>query len=148
MSCLLSEICLQPNCFFMDSLGFKAGPGRRLPNGMENFILGFSNKTYLERVTVYDAEKASWLDAFLSKHEGSPAMALRASSADSIAEFVKDQGFAIAGSIGGGPVVEGQDSSLAMFRYVIFTRPTLPNGLFFIEYNEELRQQLVKKPAI
>jgi catechol 2,3-dioxygenase-like lactoylglutathione lyase family enzyme len=130
---------------FVDTLGFREGPGGRLPGGRENFILGFSNKTYLEPITVHNIDETSRLGAFLSKHEGSPAMALRVPSAEWTAQYLKNRDLAIAGPTAGGPVVEGNEASEPMFHYVIFTQPVLPNGLFFIEYNEEARSKVVEQ---
>lgn len=130
---------------FVDTLGFKEGPGAHLPGGRENFILGFSNKRYLEPITVHPIDETSRLGAFLSKHEGSPAMALRVPSAERTAQYLRKRGFAITGPTAGGPVAEGNGASEPMFYYVIFKQPILPNGLFFIEYNEEARRKVVEQ---
>jgi methylmalonyl-CoA/ethylmalonyl-CoA epimerase len=130
---------------FVDTLGFRAGPGGRLSGGRENFILAFANRTYLEPITVHDGGQSSRLGAFLAKQEGSPAIALRVPSAERTAGYLREWGFDVTGPVAGGAEVEGQKASEIMFQYVIFKQPPLPNGLFFVEYNEEARRQAVEK---
>lgn len=131
---------------FRDSLGFRLGPRARLPNGMENVVLGLGDTTYLELLAIYDDEKAPpRITTFLATGEGAPTMALRVSSADRTAALLRTRGFAATGPLSGTAAVRGGDAPAEMFRYVLFTEKVLPNNLFFVEYDQEARARMIER---
>ena len=96
-------------------LGFKVSEGGHFPGGLFNSIIDFENKTYLELLSVKQAQgnTASQGDAaeiadFVKKHEGAMFLGLNVSSAKDAAGYLKAQNFDVEGPDPGSLMKEGE----------------------------------------
>ncbi len=129
-------------------LGFKVSEGGHFPGGLFNSIIDFENKTYLELLSVKQAQgnTASQGDAaeiadFVKKHEGAMFLGLNVSSAKDAAGYLKAQNFDVEGPDPGSLMKEGETKPPPPQWYSVGTadKPA-PNKLgfsvpiFLIEY--------------
>lgn len=129
-------------------LGFKVSEGGHFPGGLFNSIIDFENKTYLELLSVKEAQgnTASQGDAaeiadFVKKHEGAMFLGLNVSSAKDAASYLKTQNFDVEGPDPGSLMKEGETKPPPPQWYSVGTadKPA-PNKLgfsvpiFLIEY--------------
>ena len=131
-----------------EHLGFKVSEGGHFPGGLFNSIIDFENKTYLELLSVKEAQgnTASQGDAaeiadFVKKHEGAMFLGLNVSSAKAAASYLKTQNFDVEGPDPGSLMKEGETKPPPPQWYSVSTadKPA-PNKLgfsvpiFLIEY--------------
>jgi catechol 2,3-dioxygenase-like lactoylglutathione lyase family enzyme len=131
-----------------EQLGFKVSEGGHFPGGLFNSIIDFENKTYLELLSVRQAQgnTASQGDAaeiadFVKKHEGAMFLGLNVSSAKVAASYLKTQNFDVEGPDPGSLMKEGETKPPPTQWYSVSTadKPA-PNKLgfsvpiFLIEY--------------
>ncbi len=131
-------------------LGFGIEPGGRHPGGTENAAAAFESHTYLELLTVYDANGSGAREvvSFLSKQEGALAVGLDTSSADLTATHLRGVGLQVRGPTGGTITYEGVDETPPILWKgveVVTPSPYLSDFVFFIEYNREAQAALVRK---
>ena len=122
-----------------EQLGFKVGEGGHFPGGLYNSIIDFENKTYLELLSVREAQGniASQGDAaeiadFVKKHEGAMFLGLNVSSAKLAASYLETQNFDVEGPDPGSLMKEGETKSPPPQWYSVSTadKPA-PNKLVF-----------------
>lgn len=128
-------------------LGFKVSEGGHFPGGLFNSIIDFENKTYLELLSVKQAQgnTASQGDAaeiadFVKKHEGAMFLGLNVSSAKDAAGYLKAQNFDVEGPDPGSLMKEGETKPPPQWYSVGTADKPAPNKLgfsvpiFLIEY--------------
>ncbi len=123
-------------------LGFKVSEGGHFPGGLFNSIIDFENKTYLELLSVKEAQgDTAEIADFLKKHEGAMFLGLNVSSAKGAASYLKTQNFDVEGPNPGSLMKEGETKPPPPQWYSVGTadKPA-PNKLgfsvpiFLIEY--------------
>jgi catechol 2,3-dioxygenase-like lactoylglutathione lyase family enzyme len=126
---------------YNESLGFALFPrGRHDQYGTENSGAWFADNSYLELLTYFDKEKASWLVDFLKIQEGAPFFVLQTSSLNDVAEALRRQGFAATDPSYGTISYDGlaEDSSVSW--KTLFLPPNFVSGrtMFLIEYDHPI----------
>ncbi len=128
-----------------ERLGFKVSQGGHFPGGLFNSIIDFENKTYLELLTVRqaqsDAAEIADIADFVKKHEGAVFLGLNVSSAKVAASYLRTQNFDVEGPDPGSRMKEGETKPPPPQWYLVSTadKPA-PNKLgfsvpiFLIEY--------------
>jgi catechol 2,3-dioxygenase-like lactoylglutathione lyase family enzyme len=95
-----------------EQLGFKVRQGGHFPGGLFNVIVDFENETYLELLSVKEAQdggdQAARVADFVKKHQGAMFLGLDVSSADAAASFLKAKNFDFTGPTPGSIMREGQ----------------------------------------
>ncbi|MBA3603181.1 MAG: VOC family protein [Parachlamydiaceae bacterium] len=123
---------------YKEQLGFALFPrGRHEQYGTENSGAWFADNSYLELLTYFDKEKASWLVDFLRTQEGAPFFVLQASSLDEVAGALRRQGCAAADpSVGTISYDELTDGASASWK-TLFLPQNFVCGrtMFLIEYD-------------
>lgn len=133
----------QTGNLFRSRFGFNVAKGIRFPDGLENTALRFRNGTYVEFLGIYDKKKAMGTDELkmLRSTQGATGFGLNVSSADMTARQLRQLGFNMLG-----PESYPGSASNWMWKDVGFATKVVPGGeVFFIEYNEALRQAPAKK---
>lgn len=145
-----------------EQLGFKVSQGGHFPGGLFNSIIDFENKTYLELLTVRqaqgdttsqgDAAEIADIADFVKKHEGAVFLGLNVSSAKVAASYLKTQNFDVEGPDPGSRMKEGETKPPPPQWYLVSTadKPA-PNKLgfsvpiFLIEYLSKDRYDKARK---
>jgi catechol 2,3-dioxygenase-like lactoylglutathione lyase family enzyme len=128
-----------------DQLGFKVRQGGHFPGGLFNSFVNFENTTYLELLSVKEAQNhegfAAEVADFVKKHEGAMFLGLNVSSAEAAASFLKTRNFDIAGPTPGSIMSEGQTKPPPPLWYIVdIPRKPVPNKqgvavpIFMIQY--------------
>jgi catechol 2,3-dioxygenase-like lactoylglutathione lyase family enzyme len=131
-----------------EQLGFKVSEGGHFPAGLLNSIIDFENKTYLELLSVKQAQgnttsqgDADGIAEFVKKHEGAMFLGMNVSSAKAAASYLKTQNFDVEDPSPGSLMKEGETKPPPLQWYSVSTadKPA-PNNLgfsvpiFLIEY--------------
>lgn len=133
---------------FSNTLGFNVSQRSKFPEGVENSVMHFKNRSFLELLGVYDREKAKETPEvkFLEKHEGGTGFGVHVASAESALSFLRARGIESSGPKPYPSVVPGNPAGMWIWRTVEFKKPTVPGGnVFLIEYNEPLIEEYRRK---
>ncbi len=132
---------------FNKLLGFARPTSGTLPNGIRNTNYYFEDATYLETLTWYDRNKASWVADFTDKHRGGFKLVLSVASAAASARFLRDRGVETLGPIGGTIKTEGiKKNPGKQWHKLLFKHSPLPGDcIFFISYDQNKRRGYLRK---
>lgn len=131
------------DALFGKQLGFTVQRAGRFPGGLENAVVRFSDRTYLEFLAIYDPKKAALSDEaiFLKSHEGAVAFGLEMDSAERALAVLRSHGIParIVTTMSGDysePGLAGPRTWL--WRDIELPQET-PGGPFLVEYNRSLQ---------
>jgi len=139
-----------------EQLGFKISQGGHFPGGVFNSIINFENRTYLELLSVKEAQDtkgyAGEIADFVKKHEGAVFLGLNVSSAKDAASYLKIQNFDVEGPDPGSRMKEGETKPPLPQWYLVTTadkpapnKLTISVPIFFIEYLSKDRYDRARK---
>ena len=138
-----------------EQLGFKVSQGGHFPGGVFNSIINFENRTYLELLSVKEAQNtegyAAEIADFVKKHEGAVFLGLNVSSAKVAASYLKTQNFDVEGPDPGSRTKEGETKPPPQWYLLSTADKPAPNKLgisvpiFFIEYLSKDRYDRARK---
>ncbi len=129
---------------YSTGLGFTVAHRSRLSNGLEVFSVWFADSTHLEILSPYDAALAPDVESFLAGHEGGMFFAMKATSAEVVADTLRKWGVEAEGPRGLSARIEGVDEeSSEMFRLLSLAKGTLPGDpLVIVEYDREALERM------
>jgi hypothetical protein len=129
---------------FSRTLGFNVSQRGKFPEGVENAVMHFKNRSFLELLGVYDREKAKETPEFkfLEKYEGGTGFGVHVASAERALSSLKGRGVEANGPEPYPSPVTGEPSQMWIWRTVEFKAPIVPGGnVFLIEYNEPIIEE-------
>jgi catechol 2,3-dioxygenase-like lactoylglutathione lyase family enzyme len=124
---------------FRKALGFNISQKIKFPEGIENSVIHFRNRSFFELLGVYDPEKAKGAPEvkFLENFEGGTGFGVHVVSAERTFNFLKGLGIEALEPQPFPPVKAGESPGMWIWRTVEFKKPLVPGGnVFLIEYNE------------
>ena len=118
------------------ALGLAVLPGGRHPTGTQNAVVRFSDRTYLELISAYDASLAGGKEVaeFVEKGEGAVAAGLEIGSAENAARELRAAGLKVRGPTAGTILRPGETQAPPRWWDVEFEDEVAARPVFLLQY--------------